>query len=269
MSASLPTPPSPSLGVGIAVYLEAFTGERAQDAFLTYYSVAIDKSLATETYTRGEFHELSLRAASVLLEAGLKPGECHTHYFSCNTVGDMAFRLASVLLGTTPVTINWQADTEAKVLYKIELTGSKLVLIDPDTPADHVAAIRAQKPDVVVFNVAELAAQPTAHKATLEAAAAAGVVATPDQTRIVIFTSGTTGEPKGVRLSFRAYECNRRTFEDFLQVGDGKQLVAVVVNPLHHTNSTSISDWAMRRPGTQLHLVQQYTTKCAPSENSC
>eukprot|EP00900_Chrysochromulina_parva_P002550 jgi/Chrpa1/12296/Chrysochromulina_OHIO_Genome00010614-RA len=195
MSASLPTPPSPSLGVGIAVYIEAFTGERAQDAFLTYYSVAIDKSLATETYTRGEFHELSLRAASVLLEAGLKPGECHTHYFSCNTVGDMAFRLASVLLGTTPVTINWQADTEAKVLYKIELTGSKLVLIDPDTPADHVAAIRAQKPDVVVFNV-----------------------------------------------------------------GDGKQLVAVVVNPLHHTNSTSISDWAMRRPGTQLHLVQQYTT---------
>ena len=72
-----------------------------------------------------------------------------------------------------------------------------------------------------------------------------------------------------MRLSFRAYECNRRTFEDFLQVGDGKQLVAVVVNPLHHTNSTSISDWAMRRPGTQLHLVQQYTTKCAPSENSC
>jgi len=28
----------------------------------------------------------------------------------------------------------------------------------------------------------------------------------------------------------------------------------------HHTNSTAICDWAMRRPGARLHLLQRYTT---------
>lgn len=132
----------PVAAEGISDYLDAFTGTRAKDPFLTYYSVAADKSLTTETYTRGEFHTLALRAASVLAKAGLKPGECHTHFFSCNTVGDLAFRLASVLLATTAVTINWQADDEDKVLYKIELTSSKLVLVDPETPADVIASVR-------------------------------------------------------------------------------------------------------------------------------
>ena len=35
----------------------------------------------------------------------------------------------------------------------------------------------------------------------------------------------------------------------------------VVANPLHHTNSTAITDWALRRKGTVLHLFRSYTTK--------
>lgn len=104
-------------GAGLADYLEAFEGLRSAEPFLTYYSVAADKSLDTQTFTRGEFLELALRAASVVRRAGIAPGEHQTHFFSCNTVGDLAFRLASVLLGTTPVTINWQADTAEKVHY--------------------------------------------------------------------------------------------------------------------------------------------------------
>ena len=42
-----------------------------------------------------------------------------------------------------------------------------------------------------------------------------GLVGT-DDARIVIFTSGTTGHPKGVLLPYRAYECNRASFEQFL-----------------------------------------------------
>ena len=71
----------------------------------------------------------------------------------------------------------------------------------------------------------------------------------------IMYTSGTTGNPKGVRLSYKAYSCNRATFEAFLEAGEGKELVAVVVNPMHHTNSTAITDWAMRKPGATLHLL--------------
>ena len=41
--------------------------------------------------------------------------------------------------------------------------------------------------------------------------------------RIVIFTSGTTGNPKGVRLPYRAYECNQKTFESFLLFNDQQE----------------------------------------------
>ena len=30
---------------------------------------------------------------------------------------------------------------------------------------------------------------------------------------------------------------------------------------MHHTNSTAMTDWALRRPGTHLHLMQRYSTQ--------
>ena len=44
--------------------------------------------------------------------------------------------------------------------------------------------------------------------------------------------------PKGVQLPYSSYDCNRSTFEDFLEVTEG--MIAVVANPMHHTNSTAI-----------------------------
>lgn len=83
-----------------------------------------------------------------------------------------------------------------------------------------------------------------------------------DATRIVIFTSGTTGMPKGVRLPYSSYACNRASFEQFLGFEDGeKPLVVSLTNPMHHTNSTAISDWSLRRPGTRLHMFSRYSTK--------
>ena len=245
-----------------AEYLAAFEPSRQAEHFVTYYTVGDDKRLRTAKYTRGEFYELSLRAAAVVATNGVRPGECMTHYFSCNTLGDLAFRFASVLLGTTPVTINWQADTPDRILYKVKLTESKLCLIDDETPSVDVALLQSELPSLVVFNVAALPTVAPMDEATRRAALASARDATSaDASRIIIFTSGTTGNPKGVRLPYKAYRCNRLTFEAFLQCGDANKLVAVVVNPLHHTNSTSITDWALRKPGTELHLLQRYTTQ--------
>ena len=37
-----------------------------------------------------------------------------------------------------------------------------------------------------------------------------------------------------------------------------KTLVPIVVNPMHHTNSTSMTDWSLRRPRTHLHLFERF-----------
>jgi hypothetical protein len=63
-----------------------------------------------------------------------------------------------------------------------------------------------------------------------------------------------------VKLPYRSYETNRLTFESFLLVGESSVFTPLLVNPLHHTNSTAFSDWALRRPGTRLHLFERYTT---------
>ena len=250
---ALGTMPSPS--DALRAYLPAFV-EPSQH-FLTYYTIGADKSVHAQQYTRGEFYELACRAASVIAGAGVEPGGMQTHFFSCNTLGDLAFRLASVMMGTTPCTVNWQADTAERVVHKVTVTGSALVLVDDETPADVVALVQAQCAGVRIFNVSALPSQPP----LAESRFCGALPDDAETSRIVIFTSGTTGNPKGVRLSYRSYRCNRATFESFLQAGEGKRLVAVVVNPLHHTNSTSISDWAMRKPGSELHLVQRYSTQ--------
>jgi acyl-CoA synthetase (AMP-forming)/AMP-acid ligase II len=243
----------------LSEYLSAFATGHEGAIFLTYYAVAPDKSMKSTSFTRGEFLQLALKAAHVLSLQGIASGECHTHFFSKNCVGDLAFRLASVILGTTPVTINWQADTPDRVLYKVRLTESRLVIIDEGTPQDVVDMLITEEGPggaPAIFNVANLESQPP-----LAGGVPTASPATSASSRIIIFTSGTTGSPKGVRLSYTSYRCNRATFESFLDAGDGQQLTAVVVNPMHHTNSTSITDWALRKPRAHLHLLERYTTQ--------
>jgi hypothetical protein len=71
-----------------------------------------------------------------------------------------------------------------------------------------------------------------------------------------------------VKLSYRNYRCNAKTFDQFLcsinTIGTDSssiQLVALLVNPLHHTNSSALADWALRRGSTSgIHLVEAYSS---------
>jgi acyl-CoA synthetase (AMP-forming)/AMP-acid ligase II len=237
-------------------YQRAFVGEEAEKPFLVYHQVQPDKSLSASQLSRGQFWDRARRAARCLRLQGLEPGAVQMHFFSANTLGDLLYRLAAVMVGTVPATINWQADTSERVLHKVRATGARLVLTDPQAPAKTLALLRSSEPGLSTLDA-------TAELDAVEPLAMADIAAdlTPEHTRMIIFTSGTTGNPKGVRLPYRAYACNRSAFESFLGAEDpATPLVCVAVNPLHHTNSTAICDWAMRRPGALLHLVERYTT---------
>ena len=183
---------------------------------------------------------LALKAAAVIREAGVRPGESHTHFFSGNTLGDLAFRLASVLCATTPVTINWQADIEARVVHKVRATKSKAMVVDADVPAEQIEACREAMGGALAIVVA---ADRLATTSPLPAVRVASGLRRSDP-RIVIFTSGTTGQPKGVSLSYGAYDTNRATFEDFLRVPAEEaagRFELVATHPMHHLHSPSPS----------------------------
>ena len=69
---------------------------------------------------------------------------------------DFALRLASVLLGSVPVTVNWGADSLDRILYKRRKTGAELVVVDSNSAeAFNVKEIGAQS-GVPVVNLDEL-----------------------------------------------------------------------------------------------------------------
>ena len=160
------------------------------------------------------------------------------HCFGANDPRDLALRLAAACIGTVPVTVNWQADTLDRIVYKFRDTSAALAVVGPSFKSDLLEGLRAAIPDLAVLPVEEIAE----HGEIDPADCPTGVGC--ELAKIIIFTSGTTGDPKGVLLPHRGYRTNRAAFEQMLDIRESDRFAALVVNPLHHTNSTAITDWA-------------------------
>jgi hypothetical protein len=245
-----------------AALLEYLPGilSRSSSTFLSHYDFLPDKSVSTTNFTREEFWTLTMRCITLLQSLGGTKGTRMIHYVSGNIVEDLVLRTATVFLGVVPVTINWQADIISQIDYKITSTEAKIIVIDSRTPG--VPDLRNKYPSMKFLNVNDIKTSPAIEARALELFLRSSDVARVTDTRCIIFTSGTTGHPKGVELSYLNYRVNRATFESFLGFEDPSVLfVPVAVNPMHHTNSTSITDWALRRPQTHLHLLDRYSTQ--------
>lgn len=183
---------SPGFGrfsAAFSAYTPAFTG-LDDDDFLTFWGVNEDKSMFTKDYTRGQFLLMARQAAGALVVNGQGKGSMVCHYFSGNTVEDLAFRLAAAMVGTIPVTINWQADPVDRILYKIWLTESKMILVDSGVNKEHIQIIKSKFPSIVLYNISELEAEDP-----MDLTSSCSSIG-PTHPHMVIFTSGTTGNPK-------------------------------------------------------------------------
>ena len=230
-------------------YRAAFV-ERAQ-LFLNYYTFQ-GESIQQRSLTRGEFWDLATSAVAGLHDRGLSKGDRIILGFSENSLYDLVFRLAAILMGCVPVTINWQSDDNEYIIYKTQLTDAKLMVYD-DGFAGRVEKIRAGLPFVQFFEASRVEDYPAAHPLTYPELSY-------DDEQMIIFTSGTTGQPKGVSLSHRSYLATRLTFEQYFNMSPSTQLDLLLVNPLHHVNSSALSDLGLRRGGAIIHLLQHYTT---------
>lgn len=231
-------------------YCAAF--EERGAPFLYFYTFR-QESIRKRTFTRGEFWDLACTAAAHLSNLGISKGDRIAHCFSSNRSCDLVFRLAEVLTGSVPVTINWQADDDDRIAYKARTTEARICLYDTGF-ASRMENIKGKLPGMIFVAINELGQDLLPFNrpyAPLDY----------DDERIIVFTSGTTGKPRGASLSHRSYLTNRLTYEQYFGLSEATPLDLFLANPLHHTNSTALSDWAIRRKGTVLHLLERYTTR--------
>ncbi len=241
-----------ALSPALAVYARAFKNRNAP--FLYHYSFNQDHSVVTRRISRGDFWILATKAATALQDYGLRAGDTQLHCFGANRSEDLIFRLGATMAGSVPVTVNWQADTPERVLYKIDRSGCNFLIHDESYNQDHLRVIVEKRPELQIYDTSGLAQ----YEPKVETSFAPELDG--DHPKIIVFTSGTTGLPKGVRHSYGAYETSRSTFDTFLELKHATRFAVVVVNPLHHANATAICDWCLRHPAAELHLLERYTT---------
>lgn len=235
--------------------------DHANTPFLHYYSFpsVADKKVNEQSYSRSQFSCLVQRAVRLMQHYHVRKGDRVLLHLSANRMEDLVIRAAAVVLGFVAVTVNWQADSIEQVRYKLRVTAAKAVFFDYQSQG--VGDLRLEAPDAHFIHLSEILNYPPIDDFP-QFLKTCEDLPTMGDTRCVIFTSGTTGNPKGVELSYANYNTNQATFESFLDLeNDNIEFCPIVVNPMHHTNSTSITDWALRRGNSRLHLLEKYTSQ--------
>jgi long-chain acyl-CoA synthetase len=207
------------------------------------------------TLTYAQLRDRAHQVANGLRARGFGPGDrialsCpNTPHFPIAYYGILALGGVVVPLNVLykPREIAWQlADSDAKALLVFE--GA------PNLPmaawAREACATLSPAPDLIVMTIDPAAASPIAGATTLAQIMASGANATPethatapDDTAVMLYTSGTTGQPKGAELTHLNMTLNAMASRDMLSPVldrglDAKNVVLITL-PLFHSTGQS------------------------------
>ena len=185
-------------------------------------------------WTWGQWHDRIRRAAGGLAARGVGPGG-RVAFLDKNNPACLEVSLGAGLLGAASAVINWRL-AAGEMDYVINDSGASVLFAGAELlPA--VDAIRDRIPRVT--DVITVGGPDDGYEAFLAAARPAGRCreVTGDDLWLVMYSSGTTGRPKGVMLSHRNIVEHTRNAVPVAPLGQGdRNLVAM---PLFHVGGTS------------------------------
>lgn len=193
-----------------------------------------------------ELEERTNRLANVLLNQGLGAG-ARVAILSRNRLEYLELELAAAKAGLIVAALNWRL-AKREMAHCITLVNPDLILVEPAL-SDQLAALDIPSFDRITigkdYENQLSQASPEAPVCDLD----------PEMGLIILYTSGTTGLPKGALISHRALIARAMSFASELQLP--RQDTFCAWAPLYHMASADHSLASLIRGGT-VHVVDGY-----------
>ncbi|HET8603910.1 MAG TPA: long-chain-fatty-acid--CoA ligase [Marmoricola sp.] len=188
------------------------------------------------TWTWSQWRDRVQRAAGALKELGVGRGDV-VAFLDKNHPACVEVTMACSLIGAANAIVNWRLAPD-EVDYTVNDSGAKVLFVGSEL-LPLVEKVRDRLPHVErVVEVTPDGAEGDEYEALLAAATASGrdPASTPDDVCLVMYSSGTTGRPKGVMITQRnLVEHTLNTVFFDWDPGD-KHLIAM---PLFHVGGSS------------------------------
>ncbi|GAC1535627.1 MAG: long-chain fatty acid--CoA ligase [Marmoricola sp.] len=189
------------------------------------------------TWTWSEWNDRIRRLAGALRERGIGRGDV-VGSLDKNHPGTVELTMAAASLGAATAIFNWRLSPE-EIDYVVNDSGARLLLVGTEL-MPLVAAVRDRLDSVASFiEMTPDGGDGDAYEQLLAASAPSGPASEvdPDDVCLVMYSSGTTGRPKGVMLTQRNMLAHTENALDgwSFDLGD-KHLVAM---PFFHVGGTS------------------------------
>ncbi|HKB16733.1 MAG TPA: class I adenylate-forming enzyme family protein [Planctomycetota bacterium] len=198
-------------------------GERPQQPFLVYFDAEGRRS----EWTYAAFHErVGVAAGRLAREMGIRRGD-RMATLMFNHPETVLFYFGALSLGATVVPINVE-ESDDRVRQTLEQSGAKGM----------VARVEVFEKAKACAGARPILRSEGEGKGTGPVAAADPAVG-PDDEALLVYTSGTTGIPKGVVLTHYNLLADARAIAEWHRIAPGDRMMCVL--PIHHVNGTVVT----------------------------
>ena len=233
-------------GATVADLIEARAGERPGDLYF----------IATQTGRTlrfGELREASRRVARLLAREGLAPG-AHVSVVMPNGLATLRLLLGAMAGGFCVNPVNLLAQPE-QMRYVLDHSACALVFASPEwAPRVRELVAGLGRPIRVIEADPDAAGLPGERD---EDASAPAPRPDPAALALLMYTSGTTGKPKGVMLTHANLVANAQAISEEHALGPADRVAAVL--PLYHINAFAVTMLAPLAHGGSLAMPPRFS----------
>ncbi|MFT3841604.1 MAG: AMP-binding protein [Myxococcaceae bacterium] len=206
--------------------------------------------------TYGEVHRYAARVGSYLLAKGLKPQDRVLLVSENRPEWGVAF-FGILRAGCTSVPVDKEL-SQVEILNIAKRSRASVILVSEKVLEDNEGLEDALKGAGLDTKIVTLAEAMAGDRSKPDGIGAVKKSASPDDVASLIFTSGTTGNPKGVMLTHRNFASLVAKLAGTFEIGVGHGILSVL--PLHHTFEFSAGFLTPFSRGAEISYIDELTS---------